>query len=71
MNAEEIETLRLIIKLWQEGMGYTGIASHLNSHGIKTRKRATWDHSLIRRVILRYKENTNQIEEVLKWESND
>ncbi|OFZ55144.1 MAG: hypothetical protein A2428_13065 [Bdellovibrionales bacterium RIFOXYC1_FULL_54_43] len=70
MNAEEIETLRLIIKLWQEGMTYTSIASHLNGHGIKTRKRSRWDHSLIRRVVLRYNQNPKQIEEILKWESN-
>ncbi|HAR44223.1 MAG TPA: hypothetical protein DCS07_16585 [Bdellovibrionales bacterium] len=38
VNAEEIETVRLIIKLWQDGMTYTAIASHLNGHGIKTRK---------------------------------
>jgi len=71
VNAEEIETVRLIVKLWQDGMNYTAIAVHLNGHGIKTRKHSSWDHSLIRRVVKRHQQNPNQVEEVIKWESND
>ncbi len=61
----EIETVRRIINYWQSGSTLRAITDHLNGHKIKTRNGGEWEHSLIRRIIMRHKKNPKQIEEVL------
>lgn len=69
VNPAEIENVRTIIQLGQKNYTLRAIADHLNGLGIRTRSDTPWEHSVIRRVILRHKKNPNLLEEVLSWVS--
>jgi hypothetical protein len=69
VNPQEIETLRLIIKLWQEELSPAAIAARLNGHGNMPRRSSKWDHSAIKKLIVRYQTNPKQFEEVFSWDS--
>ena len=66
----EIENVRMILKLWQKQKTLRDIATYLNNLGIKTRQGFLWEHSAIRRIINNHKKNPKQIEEVL-WVSQN
>ncbi|MBI3558312.1 MAG: recombinase family protein, partial [Deltaproteobacteria bacterium] len=70
VEPKEIETVRLILNLWQAGRSLSAIAQHLDSHGYKTRKGGRWEHSIVRHIVLRHKDNPDQIEETI-WESTN
>lgn len=70
VEPKEIETVRLILNLWQSGQSFSAIAQHLNRHRVKTRKGGTWEHSIVRSIIQRHKDNPDQIEETI-WESTN
>jgi hypothetical protein len=69
MDPKEIEIVQLIIKLWQSGQKFSAIARHLNGLRKRTRSGSQWEHSLVRKIVLRYQNNSNQIEEIIKWAS--
>lgn len=71
VDAREIETLRLIIKLWQSGKTFHAIAVHLNSQGIKPRKGKAWQYASIKSVIQHQKADLNRIEEIITWASKN
>lgn len=69
VNPAEIENVRTIIQLRQKNHTLRSIADHLNGLGRRTRSGTPWEHSVIRRVVLRHKKNPNLLEEVLSWVS--
>ena len=69
VNPAEIENVRTIIQLRQKDHTLRYIADHLNGLGRRTRSGTPWEHSVIRRVVLRHKKNPNLLEEVLSWVS--
>jgi len=69
VNPAEIENVRTIIQLRQKDHTLRAIADHLNGLGRRTRSGTPWEHSVIRRVVLRHKKNPNLLEEVLSWVS--
>ncbi len=71
VDVKEVETVRKIISLWQSDMSFNAIAKQLNSQGIPTRKGGTWEHSVIKSIINRHKDNPNQIEEIITWVSKN
>jgi len=71
VDPREIETVRLIIHSWQAGCTVTAIAHKLIRLRKKTRNGGIWDHSLVRKIIVRYQHNPRSIEEVFTWESKN
>lgn len=47
----EAETVRLIYRLYRGGMGYTSIASELNSRGLKSPRGQGWNRMSVRRIL--------------------
>lgn len=71
VDAVEIETLRLILKLWQSGKTFHAIAVYLNSQLIKPRKAKAWQYASIQSVIQHHKTDLNRIEEIITWASKN
>ena len=63
MDPKEIVIVRLILKLSQTGKTLWDIAHHLNGAGYKNRSGTAWEHSLVRNIINRHKDNPNRVEE--------
>lgn len=51
----EAATLRLIVRLREEGATYSGIARELDKRGKKTKRGGSWDHSTVRKILSRQK----------------
>jgi len=71
VDPKEIETARLVIQLWQSQQTFAAITRRLNGLKKKNRAGGKWDHSLVRSIIRRHKNNPNQIEEVISWDSKN
>ncbi len=71
VDPKEIENVCLIIQLWQSRETFAVIVRRLNELKKKTRCGGKWDHSLVRNIILRHKNNPNKIEEVILWGSKN
>jgi hypothetical protein len=55
VDAKEIETLRLILKLWQSGKIFHSIAVHLNRYNINPRKGKAWQYASVKSIIQHHK----------------
>lgn len=64
-NPKELTVVRKITDMWAMGFGVTDITRKINSLKIKTRKGCAWDHSLVGRLIRRFKKD-NLYKEALK-----
>ncbi len=69
MDPRESEIVRLIVQSWQSGQNYTAITQQLNRLKRRTRSGGAWDHSLVRRIVLRYQQNPDSYKEALSWVS--
>ena len=69
MDPRESEIVRLIVQSWQSGENYTAITQQLNRLKRRTRSGGAWDHSLVRRIVLRYQQNPDSYKEALSWVS--
>lgn len=64
-DPREGEIIRLIVQSWQSGHNFTAITQLLNRLKHRTRSGKTWDHSLVRRIVLRYQQNPETYKEAL------
>jgi hypothetical protein len=71
VDPKEIETVRLMLKLRSQGLPYRDIAAKLNAAGKRTRSRTLWEHTVIRRAILRFQNEKSKLEEVISWISEN
>jgi hypothetical protein len=70
-DTKEMQVVRLMFKLRQQGLSYRSVAAKLNALGKRTRSRTLWEHTVIRRAILNLESNPELLEEVLSWESKN
>ena len=70
LDAKEIETVHLIMSLWNSGKSYSAIARQLTSHGLTNRRGTDWEHSLVRSIVARPKNKPIILEEKSPWDSN-
>jgi hypothetical protein len=64
-DPREGEIVRLIVQSWQSGHNFTAITQQLNRLKRRTRSGGAWDHSLVRRIVLRYQQNPDSYKEAL------
>jgi len=69
-DPREIETLRIILSLWESGKSLSDIGRDLDRQRIKTRRGGRWKPATIRAIVQRHKGKSDSIEEVL-WESTN
>ena len=67
-DPKEASVLRLILKLWRQGMSHCAIARRLNDQRIKPRKAAQWSQPTVGFIIKRHETALN-LKEKHKWES--
>jgi hypothetical protein len=70
VDPKEASVLRLILKLWRQGMNHCAIARRLNEQRIKPRKAAQWSQPTVGFIIKRHEEALNS-KEKSKWESKN
>jgi hypothetical protein len=57
---KEQEIVQLVVKLKSGGKTLSAIAAHLNNHRVKPRTAKRWDHSIIRSILNRHLNDSNQ-----------
>lgn len=67
VDPNEIEVVQLVIELWRSGQTYAAITRRMNELGKVNRAGGKWDHSLVRSIVRRHKNNPEQIEEIPYW----
>lgn len=56
-DPKEQKIVKIIMTKWRSGKPYNTIAKELNAKGIRPRTSKAWDHSTIRSIINRHKDN--------------
>lgn len=51
IHSDEAETVRLIFKLYSEGLGYTAIVNHLDGNGYRNRQKRKFSRRLVESII--------------------
>ena len=68
-DPREGEIVRLIVQSRLAGQTNTAITQHLNRLRKRTRSGGDWAHSLVRRIVLRYRQNPDTYKEAFSWAS--